>query len=305
MTANVVAGPASAVTATGVPPQVRVKASEVAVTGSLKVTESPAEVPTPVAPSAGVVDTTVGASSAVVKPTVAVPAIASGGSPPSTSETALPVTVSRHPADAGRAAAGLTVIVDVPLSSTVKPTGDAAHTRSSAAAGTATGSLNVSTTSAPTATSVAPSAGVDETSVGAASVVNVTTGLVAMTSGGSMASTSLTEPPRTVTLHEVPSWSGVIGVRVSTAPGAPERANATGVTPHVNAKAPAGAVTASENVSWTTAVVATLVEPVAGSDEDSVGAASFGVACSGVSPARHSDGSVTKRRTPLPAAAQK
>ena len=66
--------------------------------------------------------------------------------------------------------------------------------------------------------------------------------------------------------------------------------------------APVGLV---DQPDFINAVVATLVEPVAGSDEDSVGAASFGVACSGVSPARHSDGSVTKRRTPLPAAAQK
>ena len=83
------------------------------------------------------------------------PTIVSGGSPPSTSETELPVTVSRQAADAGSAPVGLTVTVDVPLPLTENPTGDAAHIRSSAAAGTVTGSLKVSTRSAPTATSVA------------------------------------------------------------------------------------------------------------------------------------------------------
>lgn len=56
---------------------------------------------------------------------------------------------------------------------------------------------------------------------------------------------------------------------------------------------------ASEKLSTTVLVVPTLVAPVAGKEEDRAGAASFGVACSGVSPARQSDGWVTKRRTPL------
>ena len=151
------------------PPQASVKAPEATFTGSLKVSTTFVDDATPTASPTGVEETRAGAAS-VVNENVRLAGRLSGGSRVSASLMPAAYTVIVQLAPWGSAPVGSSVTVALPDPLMAKGIGVASHVKAKEPAVALTGSLKVTVGLTSVATWVAPSAGLVEVTLGAASL---------------------------------------------------------------------------------------------------------------------------------------